>query len=118
MFAGPCSLILTVAVHEEPCFVLTETLGQESTCAPHFSEVVAPAGPMKMRKKLAWSLVTAVVLLGIGAIVGWRLITLRIRANERAPHLEVVDRQAVDFAFKTLDGKPNVSPPSKERRFS
>ena len=61
---------------------------------------------MSMHKKLAWSLVTAVVLLSIGAIAGWRLITLRIRANERAPHLEAVDRQAVDFAFKTLDGEP------------
>lgn len=61
---------------------------------------------MRMHRKLAWVLISGLALLLMAAVTGWEYITLRIRANERAPHLQLVDQQPADFSFKTLDGQP------------
>lgn len=61
---------------------------------------------MTLRRKIVAGLVGAFALAAIVAVAGWKHVTLNIRRNERAPHLEVQRRPAVDFPFKTLAGEP------------
>lgn len=59
---------------------------------------------MRMSKKLVGGVIAASIMLALTALMGWEYVTLRIRADEHAPHLQRIDQQAADFTFQTLDG--------------